>query len=109
MSASTEYTVVSNNAQSHGYEHGTHANRIDIVEMGTFKFYMRWAQPQWFIDHQIRDHGTNPGESDNAEYTQRFFEGAINTYFHQDNRHYYIKYDPDHAPRMSMGKTGEKV
>ena len=109
MGLSTQYTVVGNDAKGHGYQHGTDTNRIDIVEVGALKFYMGWTQAQWFIDHQIRDHGANPGEGNNAKYAQSFYQCAIDAHFHQDNRHHHIKHNPDHTSRMGVGETGEEV
>jgi hypothetical protein len=70
------------NRYNRGNQHRPDAHRVDVVQMCTFKLDIRRTQAKRFIDDQIRNQGTYPGDGDIGIKAKYLLENTEDAKFH---------------------------
>ena len=95
--------------QHRGQTHRSHPHRVDVVQMGAAKLNAGRAQPQGFVDHQIRHHRRKPGNGDIGIQPQHLANGLEHLQLHQQQGNQDIEHHPHHPAGVAVGQPREKV
>ena len=104
-----EEANVRSDPQRRGQHHGTHAHRVDVVQVRALELDAFGRPPHGLVDDEVGHHRHDPGNGKVGVEPQHLPQRLEHVHLHEHERDEDVEHHPHNAPRVAVGEPREEV